>query len=286
MVNLPDEHELNELQAFSQDNCLSIYIPLLDTSDASNSNRIKLKNLLREAKTALLAAGVHPSDVDKTLRPVHHLLKNRELWPPRHDSLALFMHPKLFRYYHIPTQDTPRLLSVETGFNLEPLIKIINNNRQYFVLALSHKNVRIYEANRYDLKQLHLKDFPTDMKQALNIDEYPDWLETHSVALGGLTSGDERVSEGFHGQYNVRQTDKDMLLEFFRLIDHSLHSLLRDKKSPLIIIGVEYLLPIYRQANSSSYLVKGGLVGNFEKSDLEIIHAKTWAYLESTIKKL
>lgn len=279
MINLPDKGELEELQAFNEQHCLSVYVPLLDPNDTSNSSRIELKNLLREAKKALLTAGVSTVNIEKTLAPARDLLKNRELWPPHHASLALFMHPKLFRYYHIPTHDTPCLLTVETGFNLEPLLKITEEDRQYFVLALSHKNVRLYEGNRYHLKQLHLKNFPTDMKQALNIDEYPDWLETHSVALAG---GGKKGSEGIHGQYNIHQTDKDMLLEFFRLIDHSLHVILRDTKKPLLIIGVEYLLPIYRQANTSPYLVKGGVTGSFEKLGLKTIHDKTWTYLETT----
>ena len=195
MINLPDKHELQELQTFNKDYCLSIYLPLFDPNQARNSNRIELKNLLREAKTALLTAGATPTDVEKTLKPARHLMNDRELWPPRHNSLALFMHPKLFRYYNIPSQSTPYALTVKTGFNLEPLVKIIEENRQYFVLALSHKNVRLYEGDRYHLKQLRLKNFPTDMKQALNIDEYPDWLETHNVALAGLTGGGERVCQ-------------------------------------------------------------------------------------------
>ena len=70
-----------------------------------------------------------------------------------------------------------------------------------------------------------------------------------------------------------------MLLEFFRLIDHSLHEMLRENKKPLVVVGVEYLLPIYRRANSSPSLVKGGLTGSFEKTDLETIHEKTWSFL-------
>lgn len=285
MINLPDRRELQELQAFSETHCLSIYVPLLDPNTTSNPNRIELKNLLREAEKLLSSAGASPTDIEKTLRPARSLLKNRELWPPHHASLALFMHPKLFRYYHIPSQATPYQLTVKTGFNLEPLLTILEADRQYFVLALSHKNVRLYEGDRYHLKQLHLKKFPTDMKQALNIDEYPDWLETHSVALGGRTSGNERVSEGFHGQYNVRQTDKAMLLEFFRLIDRNLHNFLRDSKRPLVIVGVEHLLPIYKRANSYPFLVNGGVTGNFEKIGIDSIHEKTWDFLTKNVAR-
>lgn len=280
MVNLPDERELQELQAFKRPLCLSVYVPLLDPNETTSPNRIEFKNLLKEAEAALLTAGASKSVVEKTLQPARHLMNDRELWPPRHNSLTLFMHPDFFRYYHLPTSATPYLLTVETGFNLGPLLEIMAANQPYYVLALSHKNVRLYEADRYHLKRLRLKHFPTDMKQALNIDEYPNWRETHTIAPTYSYSG--KGSEAVHGQYNVRQVDKDLLAEFFHLIDKQLRPFLRLKKWPLIIMGVEYLLPLYHQANSSSYLVKGGVTGNFEKASLDTIHKKAWAYLQRT----
>lgn len=280
MINLPTPSELDELQAFKKTHCLTVYIPLLDPNETPSPNRIEFKNLLKEAETALTAAGANRTVIEKTLEPARHLMNDRELWPPRHNSLVLFMHPDFFRYYHLPTINTPYLLTVETGFKLGPLLEIMAANQQYFVLALSHKNVRLYEGDRYHMKRLRPKHFPTDMKQALNIDEYPNWRETHTIAPTYSFSG--KGSEAVHGQYNVRQVDKDMLKAFFRQIDSSLHEFLRDKTQPLLMAGVEYLLPIYRQINTYPLLIKNGLTGNFEKLGLDTIHKKTWEYLEST----
>lgn len=280
MINFPDERELEALTAFNEQLCLSVYLPLLDPNTTANSSRIEFKNMLKDAKLALLAAGATKQEIDKTLEPARQLLTSHDLWPPQHQNLALFMHPKMFRYYHIPSRAKTYIMTVEKGFNLKPLRKILKSNITYFVLALSHKNVRFYQGDHFHLELIKLKNFPADMKQALNIDEYPNWLETHSIGLG---RGNEKTSDGFHGQYNVHQTDKDMLLKFFRLIDVALHRFLLTKHRPLIIIGVEYLLPIYRQANSYPLLVKGGLTGNFEKTDLDTIHHQTWEYLENSL---
>lgn len=282
MINLPTPSELNELQAFDKTHCLSVYIPLLDPNETPSPNRIEFKNILKEAEAALVAAGASKSVIEKTLQPAIHLMNDRELWPPRHNSLVLFMHPDFFRYYHLPTSATPYLLTVETGFNLGPLMEIMAANHPYYVLALSHKNVRLYEADRYHLKRLRPKHFPTNMKQALNIDEYPNWRETHTIAPTYSFSG--KGSEAVHGQYNVRETDKDLLKAFFRQIDQSLRVFLRDKKQPLLMVGVEYLLPIYRRINTYPLLIKDGLTGNFEKLGLKTIHAKTWSYLETSLQ--
>lgn len=272
MINFPSQQELKELRAFSEPFCLTIYAPLIDPNAATNPNRIEVKNLLREAKTALLSAGVNPLDVKKTLRPAKLLLEDHEFWPIHHEGLVLFTHPKLFRYYHIPDHAIPYMLTVETGFNVEPLLKAMEDNKQYFVLTLGHKNVRLYEGDHYNLKPVQLKNFPADMKQALNIDEYPKWREKHEIAPSYTGKGSEAV----HGQYNVSQTDKAMLLEFFRRIDYRLHDFLFRHQRPLIIAGVSYLLPIYRKANTYPGLLPDAITGNQDNADLQTIGEKAW----------
>jgi hypothetical protein len=201
------------------------------------------------------------------------MLEDHEFWPIHHESLVLFIHPKLFRYYHIPDHTLPYLLTVEKGFNLAPLLKIMTENKDYFVLALGHKNVRLYRGDHYQLKPVLLKNFPTDMKKALNIDEYPKWRETHEIAPSYIGKG----SEASHGQYNVSQTNKVMLLEFFRRIDKRLHTLLQNKQAPLVLAGVDYLIPIYRQANTSRYLLPTSIKGNVEHANLDSIQQRAWS---------
>jgi len=278
VINFPNQQELKELEAFSEPFCLTIYAPFIDPNAASNPNRIELKNLLREAETALLSAGAASRDVKKTLRPARLLVEDHEFWPIHHESLLLFMHPKLFRYYHIPDHATPYILTVETGFNVEPLLNAMENNKRYFVLALGHKNVRLYEGDHYQLKPVQLKDFPADMKQTLNIDEYPNWRESHEIAPSYMGKGSEAV----HGQYNVSQTDKDMLLEFFRRIDKRIHNFLFRQQRPLIIAGVSYLLPIYRKANTYPSLLPGAITGNQDNADLQTIGEKAWQLVKGS----
>lgn len=268
MITLPKQHEIEELQLFNEPFSLSVYAPYIETDISVGQYRISLKNLLRKARTALLSAGLSPEDAKKTLRPGFLLLEDHNLWPSAGESLVLFMHKKLFRSYYMPSlKNTSSILITENGFYLDPLIKTIGQNQRYFILALSHKNVRLYEGDNYHLRPVHLKNLPRDMKESLRIDEYPSWRETHTIAPA--SSG--RGSEAYHGQYNVKQTDKTMLLEFFRRIDRRLHNFLHLNKSPLILAGVDYLLPIYRKVNSFPSTLPGGIKGNIEHANLEWI---------------
>jgi hypothetical protein len=278
MVQLPSPQQLERLKSFKELFCLTIYAPHIeiDPRGLSNPNRIELKNMLAQAETALLDDGVEPRDVKQTLRPARGLLSSREFWPIRSENLVLFMHPKLFDYYHVPG-DIPYALTVSRGFNLDPLLEIMRDNRSYLVLALSHKNVRMYEGDRFTIRRLKLKNFPTNMELALGIDEYPNWLETHRVA----PTRQGKKSEDFHGQYNENETDKQMLLRFFRMIDVSLRKFLQKKDKPLILAGVDYLLPIYREANTSPYLMKKALTGNYERANPGKLREEAWQLLKA-----
>lgn len=270
--NLPSERQFKELRAVDAPFCLTIYAPRIGSPGAVDPNRVELKNLLKQAEVALSSAGVTPADVKKTLRPARELLQAQTFWPVRYESLALFMRPGFFRYYRIPDDATPYLLTVEQGFNLGPLRAAMDDNQRYYLLALSHKGVSLYRGDHYQIEQLRPRHFPVDLKQALGIDEFPHWYETHTIA----PASDGKGSEAYHGQYNISQTDKQMLLEFFRQIDRRLRTLLRKEPAPLLLAGVNYLLPIYRRANTYADLRPGGITGNVSRMDLDTLRERAW----------
>jgi len=278
MAEFPTEQELQELREFDQPFALTIYAPYIEPNNADNPNRIELKNLVKEAQIALESAGVKPRQIKKTLNPIRDLLEGPEFWPIQHVGLALFAAPGYFRYYRMPVQDVPYTITLERGFDLRPLELALANNESYVVLALGHKDVRVYEGDHYQLQEVHIKDFPGNVQQALRIDELPQAEETHPIAPASEGKG----SRAYHGQYNVSQTDKQMLLEFFRRIDRRLHKFLLQKRAPLIVAGVNYLLPIYRQANTYPQLVPYGIAGNVEHASTASIRNAAWSILSNS----
>lgn len=272
MSKFPTKKQLEDLVSFKEPICLSVYVPYIEPSSTENPARIEMKNLLRDAHMKLMSAGANQKEATRSIRQIGDYMQKNEARPTRGEGLVFFSHPKFFAHYHIPDKATPYKLTVGTGFNLEPLEKMMRGNQQYYVLALAHKNVQLYRGDHFGLEPVELENFPTDMKKALGIDEYPKSSETHSVAPTAMGKG----SEAQHGQYNVSQIDKNMLLEFFRRIDRRLHRMLTNRQMPLIVAGVNYLLPIYRKANTYPGLLDGSIVGNQEHADLEKIRDKAW----------
>lgn len=280
MFDFPSDDELRMLREFSQPRCLTMYLPYTEPSGATNPNEIKFKKMLREAESLLKDAGANKKTIDQTLQPAHALLDEGEFWPPlRETSLVVFAHAELFRYYHIPYPDVEFLLILEDGFNVEPLQKIRQEDQTFYLLTLSHHSVALYRGNRFSLRPVEEVELPHSLQQALRIDEYPRSIETHSETHG---SGANRAahSEGFHGQYNQKEVDKQWLMQYFRGIDKELHSFLQENKAPLIIGGVEYLLPIYRQVNTYPQMCDVELKGNLEHTTTQELHRKARALLQ------
>ena len=50
----------------------------------------------------------------------------------------------------------------------------------------------------------------------------------------------------------------------------------RDGRAPLVLAGVEYLLPIYREASRYRHLVDDGLTGNPEGVHVKDLHERAW----------
>lgn len=142
----------------------------------------------------------------------------------------------------------------------------MQQNQPFFILAVGHKNVRLFQGNRTSVHLLDIQGFPADMESTLGLDEYPSERSVHTVMRAG------RETSVSAGQYSVPNTDKVMLKEFFRRIDDMLHDLLMKHKYPLILAGVDYVQAIYRSVNSYPYLVGQGIAGNQDEAVEKTLH--------------
>jgi Bacterial archaeo-eukaryotic release factor family 3 len=64
-----------------------------------------------------------------------------------------------------------------------------------------------------------------------------------------------------------------------------LHEKLREQKAPLVLAGVEYLLPLYRQANTYQHLMEEGITGNPEILSAQELHDEAWPIVEADFQK-
>jgi hypothetical protein len=83
----------------------------------------------------------------------------------------------------------------------------------------------------------------------------------------------------FHGHGAGNEDARKDILRYFRQIDRGLHDILRQEQAPLVLAGVEYLLPIYREANTYAHLLEEGISGSPEGTKAEELGRRAWAIL-------
>lgn len=266
-MNLFTIDELTTLTTASNSTCISIYAPMERLGIETQQNPIRLKNLVRQAEEKLLAMGLSGQDAKELMQPIHEL-DTYDFWQHQSDGLAIFLSPNQLRYYCLPIA-FPELTVVGDRFHLKPLLQLMSGDGMFSVLALSQNQVRLFQGTRYHLDEVELTDVPTNIAAALQYDDPEKSLQAHT----GSSQGKSGI---FHGQGAGNEDHKNDLLSYFRQVDSGLESFLKNQQAPLIFAGVDYLLPIYHEANTYSHLLPNGISGNPETLTLEELHTQAW----------
>jgi hypothetical protein len=255
-MNTLSNDELKTLMGKHQGLCISIFMPTFRTGVESQQNQIRFKNLLRRAEEKLLAAGLRSQELKGLLEPAQAMPGNALFWRRQSDGLALFLCTGLFRCFCLP-EAFDELIVVADRFHIRPLLPVLRNDRRFYILALSQKEVRLLEGTGQGVREIELEALPKSLDEALQYDELEKQVRFRTGSVSG-GSGLAMVS----GHGGVADDTKDNLLKYFRMIDRGLHDRLKDEHAPLVLAGVEYLFPIYREANTFPHLIEEGIPGN------------------------
>jgi hypothetical protein len=251
--------------------CVSLYMPTHRAGREQQQDPIRLKNLLAQAETKLLANGLRRPEIQKLMQPAEELLWNKDFWQHPGDGLAIFLTNDSHKIYRLPVQFKEQL-STGTSFHFKPLLPCLGRGVKFYILALSLNNIRLFEGNADTISEIQL-NFPTSMEEALWTDDPERHLNMHS---GSISTGEGKGGAGiFHG-HDPADDEKKNILRFFQSIDDGLNDLLEEKNLPMVLAGVEYLLPIFREASSHQNLLEDVIEGNPDRENLTELHEKAW----------
>jgi Bacterial archaeo-eukaryotic release factor family 6 len=268
--------QLKELVEQSQGVCVSIYMPTYKAGPETRQNPIRFKNLIREAEAKLQKLSI--TEPSTLLQPALDL--DDDDWQNQEQGLAIFLAEGFSRFYRLPF-NVDELVVVSEQFHLKPLMPLLTRDSEFYVLALSQKRVRFFEANRYSIDEVEIEGMPQSMDDALQYDETAKAGQFRISTSKGGTANVAQQAGSFHGQGSPDRDDiKQDILQYFHIIDHTLHDFLRDRRGPLVLIGVEYLLPIYREANNYAHLLDEGVTENPEILKPEELHAQVLPIVE------
>ncbi len=253
---------------------VSLFMPTHRAGRETEQDPIRFKNLLQEVDERLLAKGLRSPEVREILKPAQRLLQDQGFWRNQSNGLAVFFTPEEFHSYRLPLP-FEELVVVADRFYLKPLLPFFTGDGHFYILALSQNQVRLLEGTRHTVDEIDLESMPTSMAEALQYERFEKQLQFHT----GTPSGAGSRSAMFHG-HSISDEDKDRILRWFHRIDDELSGLFTLGRSPVVLAGVEYLFPLYKEANSYPHLVGDGIPGNPEELRPEELHALAWPIVQ------
>jgi len=278
-MDLISRQELSTLLESQDGPHVSIFMPTERRGVETQQNPIRLKNLLREAHGLLEEKGMANGGADELLAPARRLIDDFDFWQHQEDGLALFLTDGLLRSYRLPLRFT-ELAAVEDRFHLKSLFPLFNEEAHFYILALSQNRVRLFEGTRYEVREVELRDVPKSLADALGYDLTESHLQFHT---GTSAAGNGRAAI-FHGQGAGEEDAKAEIRKFFSILDRGLHDFLGDRRAPLVLAGVDYLLPIYREATSYPNTLDDGVTGNPDALDPDELHERAWSLVEGRFR--
>ncbi|MBC7220855.1 hypothetical protein H5T55_05240 [Candidatus Bipolaricaulota bacterium] len=267
--------DLSDLVEGTSPHRVSIFLPTGRAGPAAREGGIRLKNLLREAEEQLVALGMRAPQIQDLLAPARSLVGDSLFWSYQSDGLALFLSPEGMRKWRLPLR-FEELVMVADRFHVKPLLSLFTGDGRFYVLALSQNQVRLLLGTRHSVTEVPVEEVPTALADVLR----PDLVQKHLQFRTAASSGPGKQAVAYHGHGGADAGHKDDIVRFFRRVDEGLRSYLTSEPAPLVVAGVDYLLPLYREASSHPHLVNEGVTGNPDRLTPEELHAQAWALVQ------
>jgi hypothetical protein len=274
--------DLQALLSEHQAPCVSIYIPTHRAPAEWQQNALRFKNAVREAEKAL----AHQKDW-KILGPEVlkklAVLDTPEQWAHQRDTLAVFASPDSFQSWQF-ADAMPEIIVVSDTFHTTGLVKRLQSEVRYYVLALSKENITLFEGNQDQLDVVNVPGMPRGLRD-LATRSVESSMSAKTIGPGpGAGSGTVMFGSGRESLTNER---KDETRALFRIVDKALMSITHDQRAPLILASLVQNHGLFHEVSKNPALLEERIDGDpehfskedFRKHALDILRPRREAAL-------
>ncbi len=250
---------------------VSIHLPT-ERLGSSQASKLRLKNLIAEAKAVLAEEGVDKRTIKAITEQGASVLDRREFWDARGLGLAVHICATEAFVYRVD-ETCDQSLVVADSPQVDLLRSMAERDRPFAVLALALDDVRLLRGDRQELVEDDPPVLPVRMADVLENDDREPQLQSHS---GGRV-GDGAVTASFHGQETKEQADLD---RYLRAIDRALTSTI-EPDLPVVLAGVDRIVAAFRRVSRHRVFLPDAIHGNVSRVSPSELHAKAWPIVDS-----
>ncbi len=240
----------------SQGPCLSLFMPLNNGSgnQSAKGNALEWREMVRSLDSKIQQYGPEGRQLLETVSHWEAVSPDAE---PQGKSIAVFRSPDVFRVSWIEEQVRSKAV-VGPHFYIRPLLPELMRDRTFYLLALSQKNVRLLRCTSRTSEEVEFPPATASSYDAYMNTAKPDHTSDNRSSPGP-SSG---TSKGVMFSTSSDREDKDeYLAHFYGQIDRGVNECLRGKTEPLVLVGVEYEIALYRSLNKYQHLADEAVEG-------------------------
>lgn len=272
----PTTADLRALLAPHQPPCISLYEPTHRSyPKSSQEDPVRYRNMLQRAEKSLRER--YPSRlIRQVLEKLERFATDTDFWIQAGAGLAVFGSADDLKVFKLQ-QPVPELLSVADRFQVTPLIRSVQWDGRYQLLALTLAEARLYEGTRDTLEPVDLGDAPLTIAAALG----PELTEPYTKVTRGYGGGAGANVPMHHG-HGDRKDERPLDRErFFRVIDREvLQRASRISGLPLVLASLPQHQTHFRALSHNPFLVVTGLAVNPAALSLGELRQAAWRVIE------
>jgi hypothetical protein len=253
---------------FKGEYCISLYLPTHRSGAQVNEmeDNIAFKHFLQEVVNGLKSEGVDQARIQHLLEPAYDLLSNEAFWRNLDQGLAVFIAEDFFKFIKMP--DVPaREMLINSTFMVKPLVNAMTVNEYFYLLVVSKKQAKFFKANAFGMQQIQIDELPNGIDDVVHLEEKVD-QKLFRTDTSGAGKG-----ASFHGHGAGKPDEKENIAMYLEEVDETLwEEVLHNENVPLLLAGVEYLLPIYKSVSHYKNIWDEVITGSHEHDDLNSLY--------------
>jgi hypothetical protein len=279
-MDLITKNILIELMNSSTGLTVSIYIPTYPTGREAEQNPIKLKNQIQTTEESLSAMGKSEMEIEDFLSPIFDIVDDEIFWQEQNEGLALFLDRDSLHIFRLDTRFDP-LTVIGSSYHIKPLIPYFQGNGQFFLLSLDKNRPKLFKGSKNKLFHVQELDLPESLQEVF--DDYFKinrhlQFHTKTQTPNPDNSGDR---EGIYFGHGAGEIDEQAeIRNYFHRFNDALMNYLHDKDVPMLLAGLSYLHPLYRDANSYPGLLEKGIEKDVSPLSHSQLHQEAWEIVE------
>jgi hypothetical protein len=250
-----DRETLLRLSGRAEWPSVSLYLPVDHLGIHTDADRIRLRNLIKQACERLLADGLRGNAADELMADALDVAADDAVWAGGPSGLAIFVTSEGTEALWVDVP-MPELVVAGDRFYLRPLYPAFTAGKKVWALAIDSNHTRLFHLTRASVEEVPLPEgTPVSLAEETQFDSREESLQYHTMP--GATPEGSRgdAAAMFHGHGGSKDADKvqreRFMLELGRGVVERIGA---ESAEPLVLLGVDYLIDDFRAAAPYSHI--------------------------------